>query len=411
MIACGLFSPKRCCRMPIHPGYIYIGKIWRVSNLPKTIDSGLIWLARITLALLVLVTLAPLVNTGYWVVRLCDFPRVQILILLLVPTLAIVAHAWGTWGFRREHGILGGVILAAACWQAAHVLPFTPLWQQELAKASERENLRLMIANIKFENNQFDAVSQVIEQHDPDLLLLIEINEKWNSELDQLRQAYTHHVDVVRDEGLGLALWSKLPIQDEQVKYLVTERRPSIFATLTLPDGKTIQVAGVHPTPPGLKDETPGGRRDSRVRDAELVLVAKEVQANADAAWLVTGDFNDVAWSHSTRLFKRLSGLRDPRVGRALLTTFHADYPPLRYPIDHVFLSQGSTVGEFKRVRLPGSDHFAVLAEFHVTGNAVPETASSSDHKEAEEIVEEGEEDAQERNIDADPEEQNGAAG
>lgn len=388
---------------PVHPGCILIGKICCVSNLPTPFNSALSWLARLTLAVLVLVSLAPLVNTGYWVVRLCDFPRVQLLVLLLIPTLATVAYAWGTCGFRREHWVLGGGILAVACWQAAHVLPFTPLWPQELANATEQENLRLMVANVKFSNTQFDEVSQVIEQHDPDLLLLIEVNQEWQTKLDSLRQAYPHRVEVIRDEGLGLALWSKLPIQREQVKYLVTERRPSIFATLELSDGKTIEVAGVHPTPPGLKDETPGGRRDSRVRDAELVLVAKEVQANPDTAWLVTGDFNDVAWSHTTLLFKRLSGLGDPRVGRALLTTFHADYPPFRYPIDHVFLSQGSTVGQFQRVRLPGSDHFAVLAEFHVTGNAVPETADSFDEVEAQEIVKEGEQDAQQRNIDADP--------
>lgn len=374
-----------------------------MSNIRNTFNLALLWLARLTLALLVLVTLAPLVNTGYWVVRLCDFPRVQLLVLLIVPTLATCAHAWGTSGQRREHWLLGGGILAVACWQAAFVLPFTPLWPQELAESREQANLRLMVANIKFSNTQFDEVSQVIEQHDPDLLLLIEINQDWKSELDSLRQSFPNRIEVIRDDGLGLALWSKLPIQREQVKYLVTERRPSIFATLILPDGKTMEVAGVHPTPPGLKDETSGDRRDSRVRDAELVLVAKEVQANADTTWLVTGDFNDVAWSHTTRLFKRLSGLGDPRVGRALLCTFHADYPPLRYPIDHVFLSQGSTVGQFQRVRLPGSDHFAVLAELHLAGTPLADTASSSDEVEARGIVNEGEQDAQQRNVDVDP--------
>lgn len=374
-----------------------------MSNLRNALNSALLWLARLTLALLVLVTLAPLLSTGYWVVRLCDFPRVQLLVLLLVPALATVAHAWRTSDHRREHWLLGGGILAVACWQAAYVLPFTPLWPQELAEAKEQANLRLMVANIKYSNTQYDEVSQVIEQHDPDLLLLIEINQEWKSELDSLRQAFPNRIEVIREEGLGLALWSKLPIHREEVKYLVTERRPSIFATLVLPDGKTLEVAGVHPTPPGLKDETSEDRRDSRVRDAELVLVAKEVQANPDTAWLVTGDFNDVAWSHTTHLFKSLSGLSDPRVGRALLSTFHADYPPFRYPIDHVFLSQGSTVGQFQRVRLPGSDHFAVLAEFHLAGTALDETASSSDEAEAEEIVQEGKQDAQQRNVDADP--------
>ncbi len=370
-----------------------------------TLNSALIWVARVTLAVLVIATLLPQIRTGYWIVRVCDFPRMQLLFLLFVPLLATVAHAWTTRSFRREHWILLVGVVATACWQAAHALPFTPLWPKELADSSGQPNLRVMVANIEFDNTQYDAVSQVIQEYDPEVLLLVEINSDWRTALGSLREAYPYHIEAIRDEGLGLALWSKIPVQREEVEYLVTERRPSIFATVVLPDGAPIRFAGVHPTPPGLDDETQGGRRDSRVRDAELVLVAKEVQADPDSAWVVTGDFNDVAWSHTTRLFKRLSGLRDPRVGRKLLNTYHADYPLLRYPIDHVFLSKGSTVERLQRVSLPGSDHFAILADVYVTGHPKPDPSSPSDRSEAKEIVEEGEHDADKRDLETQQEE------
>jgi endonuclease/exonuclease/phosphatase (EEP) superfamily protein YafD len=95
------------------------------------------------------------------------------------------------------------------------------------------------------------------------------------------------------------------------------------------------------------------------------VLVARAVAEDQGAAWIVAGDFNDVAWSHTTRLFKRLSGLHDPRIGRGLLNTYHARRPLLRYPLDHTFMSAGFAVHELRRVRAPGSDHFAVKLRLH----------------------------------------------
>lgn len=361
--------------------------------------TALIWFARVAVIAFAAASLLPLVHTGSWVIRLFDFPRIQLLVLLFIPLLATFAHAVAKGKFNLEHLILLLIITATAIWQGSHALPFTPVWTKELADSTESDGIRLMVANLKVDNSKHQAVIEVIQAHDPDVLLLIEIDDKWAEALIPFRSAFPHRIDVILDEGLGLALWSKLPLESKEVKYLVSKRRPSIFATLVLPDRSVIRFIGVHPTPPGLDDETEGGRRDSRVRDAELVLVAKHVAAEPDLRWIVAGDFNDVAWSHTTRLFKRLSGLRDPRVGRSLLNTYHADYPPFRYPIDQVFLSEGSTVGKLGRVRLPGSDHFAVLTDLHAAATGSDAAPPQQAESEAHEIVEEGKEDAAERDV------------
>jgi endonuclease/exonuclease/phosphatase (EEP) superfamily protein YafD len=41
---------------------------------------------------------------------------------------------------------------------------------------------------------------------------------------------------------------------------------------------------------------------------------------------LVAGDLNDVAWSHTSRLFRRIAQMLDPRVGRGIYSTFHVRY-------------------------------------------------------------------------------------
>ena len=308
----------------------------------------LLWIARTILLLELVAAVLPLVPAGAWAVRLCDFPRLQLAMILAIPLVIAIAHGVYS-GWKTEPFWLIAITLLIAAWQLAHVVPYTPAWSVQVptTKAPSSDAMRVVVANVEIVNTRRKEIIEKIESINPDVLLLIEVDDSWRQDLTPLREKFAHHCESYRDEGLGIALWSNISMRDPQVKHLVSERRASIHADLEIPNGELIHFVGVHPTPPGLMDSTEGGRRDSRVRDAELVLVAREVQQRPDEAWIVTGDFNDVAWSHTTRLFQRLSGLKDPRVGRQLLNTYHSEYPLLRYPIDHVFLSRGFSVFRF----------------------------------------------------------------
>jgi endonuclease/exonuclease/phosphatase (EEP) superfamily protein YafD len=166
-----------------------------------------------------------------------------------------------------------------------------------------------------------------------------------------------------------------------------------------------VRFVGAHPVPPGLQERTVSSdntekRRDSRERDAELMLVARHVQQDSDNRWIVTGDFNDVAWSGTTRLFADLSDLKDPRRGRRLLSTYHAKYPLWRYPIDHLFVSDGFHLVDLERVKVLGSDHFGIFTTLAAgqKDQAKPD-ASAEEEQKAQEMVEEGAEDAAEHDV------------
>jgi endonuclease/exonuclease/phosphatase (EEP) superfamily protein YafD len=361
------------------------------------------WILRILAVFLLVITLLPLIPTGKWYVRWWDFPRLQIAFLLLIP-LAIGVGKILRSGFQVESTVWSITLLAALVWQTSHIIPLSPVWWTEVAdsdKVSSGKPIKIMVSNLDYENGTPDRVSQQLAEEDADVLLLVEIDDAWNEQLSDLRSQYGFHHDVLRGEGLGMSIWSKLPMSHAETQYLVSDRRASLWARVETASGQTFNFVGVHPTPPGLLDSTGETRRDSRVRDAELIMIAKEIASRPDEAWIVAGDFNDVAWSHTTRLFKRTSGLLDPRIGRTFMGTYIADNLLCRCPIDHVFLSEGFTLGSLSRKKINGSDHFAILATVSLCepNAGVTPAPQGDDPKDAKEIIEEGKADAVVRDV------------
>ena len=361
----------------------------------------MIWLLRISAFFLLLITTLPLIPTGKWYVRWWDFPRLQIAVLLLL-LIAIVLGIVFKSGFQRETAIWMVLLTSGLVWQGSHIIQFSKLWTQEVKTISDGQTgIRIFVSNLDYENVDPDSVAAELTAENADILLLVEYDDGWQRRLAQIQDDYPYRHDEVRGEGLGMAIWSKLPFTSAETRHLISNRRASLWVQLDLGSGAPVNFVGVHPTPPGLLDSTGDTRRDSRVRDAELILIAKEIATRNDEAWIVAGDFNDVAWSHTTRLFKRISGMKDPRIGRSFMGTYIAQNPLCRCPIDHVFLSEGFSIANLDRARITGSDHFAVsttvaLAKPHVGVEPEPK---ANDIEDAKGIVEEGKEDAVKRDV------------
>ena len=355
------------------------------------------WLGRLFLGLVVILTILtalPLVETDEWWVRLWDYPRLQIAVLLAVGLLGLVLL--GPRKGRLFFAALG-FGLASLVWQLIQVASYVPGWPVELAatkRCAPGRQLRLLNANVLMTNNEAGALLALVHRTNPDVILLLEPGLDWERAMRPLYPAYPHRIGQPLPNTYGLILLSRLPLERPQLRYLMQPQVPSVKAGLRLGTGEVIDFYGVHPEPPYPGD-------DSGERDAELVRVGREVRESGRAA-MVMGDLNDVAWSHSSRLFRRLSGVLDPRVGRGPYPTFPAHLPLLAWPLDHIFVTPHFRLLSIDRLPDIGSDHLPMLFTLCLANDPnqrlTDDAASADDREDARDQVEEGVEERAEEN-------------
>lgn len=317
-------------------------------------------LAFLTLVML-LTSFLPLSHNPHWLVRGMEFPRLQFAIL---ATFLLLAHfSFLDMTTIAAQSLTLATILCLA-WQLWWILPYTILWRKEV-KDSENKNpnrqISILTANVLTPNRNVEALIALVRKHQPDVLVTLETDKWWENELKSLEGDMPYSVKCPLDNLYGMHVYSRLPLHDQEICFLVEDDVPSIHAALELRTGDIIRAHFLHPAPPSPSENT-----ESTERDAELVIVARSI-AKSDQPVIVAGDLNDVAWSATTRLFRKISGLLDPRVGRGVFNTFHADHFLVRWPLDHLFHSEHFTLQDIERLPSIGSDHFPLLTKLAFT--------------------------------------------
>ena len=295
----------------------------------------------------------PLLPVNWWWVRIGDFPRVQLLIAYVLALAALLVFMGDTTFGRVLMLAMGGGIAIQLFW----IFPYLPVAPKEVQWASQSVKdvrLRILSANVLQDNREIQPLLKLVESEKPDIVVVCEVDQYWVEHLAPLEKTHPHFVLHPLENTYGLALYSKLELQNPQVRAMLTTEIPSIDAMVLLPDGHQVRLFAVHPNPP-----RPG--EDTTKRDGELVLVGREVCDDPSA--IVLGDLNDVGWSRTTNLFQKVSGLLDPRKGRGLYPTFNANSYVWRYPLDYLFHSDDFRVADLRTLPHIGSDHLPLLVE------------------------------------------------
>lgn len=337
-------------------------------------------------SLAIILTVLPFLKYGAWWIRIGDFPRIQIAFLCLAMTVSLLILFFPLGVAEIIFLIL---LVACAVYQVFRILPYTPIYPKEVEKAQTANadtTIKLLIYNVLIDNRETGKFLKLVKKVNPDLILLTEPDERWMRELAELDGDYPFSVKYPLDNAYGIALFSRLKLENPQLKFLIEDDIPSIHTRIELASGDLINLFCLHPRPP-----IPPENDRSSERDAELIIVGRMIKAT-DAPVIIAGDLNDVAWSRTTTLFQKISNQLDPRIGRGVYSSFHAHHWFIRFPLDHVFHSNHFRLAELKRQPNIGSDHFPIFIalSYEQTAEltqAEPE-ATAAEEQEADEMLE-----------------------
>ena len=334
---------------------------------------------------LILFTVLPMLKKDAWWVRIFDFPRLQITVLLIVT---VAAYSSLMWEPTLPESIFLAVLAASMLYQGYMMFPYTRLAAKQVQQsrnARDGSTITLLFANVLQDNRNAGRLREIIDEADPDIILTVETDEWWMEQLKGYEETHPYILQQPMDNTYGMLLYSRLELIDAEVKFLVEDHVPSMHSRVKLPSGEMVVLRCLHPPPP-----FPTVEKSAKNRDAELLVVGKEVK-DLDEPIIVFGDLNDVAWSHTNYLFQDISGLLDPRVGRGFYHTFHAKYPFMRFPLDHYFHSNHFRLIDFRRLGYFGSDHFPVYIKLSLEPDAEEEQeeleADNGQKREAEEKI------------------------
>ena len=299
----------------------------------------------------------------------------------LLAALALTAASWmGTWlwtfelitHFRLQFTAAGFALLLFACLcrrplAAVAALLVTaangwPLMPYVLPGAPEaqaaRGEARLLMANVQFHNDDYDAALSLIAREAPDIVGLVEVTDAWIGGLTDLQAAYPYSILRPTEGAHGLALYSRLPLRElEASPYVENGRQTALLAEAELPDGPALLVLA-HPMSP----LAPAG---AALRNRQLDGLAALARAEGGKRRILIGDLNVTPWSPYYARLEERSGLVNASVGRGHWPTWPAwgGVGLLRIPIDHCLVSSGFDVQGFRTGETFGSEHLPLIVD------------------------------------------------
>ncbi len=297
-------------------------------------------LAAVGVAATALVTFLPI-----WPLELFDHFRVHYAIVGLVATAAA--------GGLRMQGYLDASLIATL----VHICVLVP----DAPRATPPEHgtaVRVLVLNVHTGSSSFAAVRQLIDEMHPDIMGLVEVDQRWLDALAPSLTAFTGRIEHPRDDNFGIALYARGQVSGgtESLGSAV----PTIIASVLL-DGATLTAIVTHPIPP-LTAAT------SAALESQLDAVAARTRGEANV--IVMGDFNATPWSRPFRRLLAGSGLCDSRDGFGLQASFPASPWLLRIPIDHLLHSCSIGVTDRRVERDVGSDHLPILVDLVIAAGS-----------------------------------------
>lgn len=217
-------------------------------------------------------------------------------------------------------------------------------------------DLTILHSNVHTQNVKFKNFIDLINQENPDVFVMQEVNQHWLFEVRELEKVYPYKHAIPREDNFGIAMFSKYPFDSVKEFGLSASDVPSIVATIAM-TGQFFTVIATHPLPPVNNDYY-------HARNSQIDMIA-ELSRNHQGPLILIGDLNVTMWSHDYKPLELGTELRNARKGFGILPTWptHFQLSIFMIPIDQCLLSSHFVVHDIKVGNDIGSDHLPLIVK------------------------------------------------
>ena len=292
-----------------------------------------------------LATLLGLLDRVSWVFELADVFRLQYLVVLAAAALAAVL-------LRRPR--LAGLAAVLAAVNLA-VLGISLIPTATAASGTPEGSLRVVVANVQFDNTDYAAVSRLVVRTHPDVFGVTELTPAMAAHLGRTLSGYRTRVVETRRDAYGIGIYSRRPLLSARVVHWPADGPPTVVARVRVA-GKPVSLVVTHVHTPFA----------GSIHVRQLHALAKARPALGPRA-AICGDFNTPPWSGPLRDFASDADLRD-LYGRGAWAAYSWPTwsPLLRVPLDNCFVGEGIAVRDHHDGPGVGSDHRPLVVDLAV---------------------------------------------
>ncbi|MES2881956.1 MAG: hypothetical protein V4676_07405, partial [Bacteroidota bacterium] len=146
------------------------------------------WIIISVAILFIAANILPFVRNSFWVFRILEYPRLQ---KLAIGVFILIAMFF----FRNDAGdiflITGGLVFICCAYLCYKIFPYTFFAANEMKKAdtiTQNGGLKILTANVLEDNTDYKKLLQLVHTTDPDIIFLLETDEKWNNGVAELNE-------------------------------------------------------------------------------------------------------------------------------------------------------------------------------------------------------------------------------
>jgi endonuclease/exonuclease/phosphatase (EEP) superfamily protein YafD len=223
--------------------------------------------------------------------------------------------------------------------------------------SSAKNFVSVFLANLYACNKQHEKVIDLIRKENPDMVVLIEVNEAWEGSLKEMIKDYGESKIMPREGFYGIAVFSKIPLKLVQVETLDASQIPSLQCIFER-GPQEIVLWATHP-------RSPRRVKTWRLRNKQLINLSQKILADLRPT-LVVGDLNTTPWCTWFKVLKA-HRLRDSAEGFGIRGTWPTWLPFfMRIPLDHILISPEIQILERRVLQDIGSDHLPIFVRFGI---------------------------------------------